>query len=147
MPAPDIEENVQTPLSGGEPHITCTFCFPLPSSSYNSARIVGNFSCLSIMHALLMDGSSTLYYFFIFRSPCRWGSEYIDWIRCGEIRPSHKKRRDVPGYGTKLHLIVRFQFWKSGEYGVLLHYLVFSNPELYDLLKNCSYSIGTLDAI
>ena len=26
------------------------------------------------------------------------------------------------GHNTKLHLMVRFQFWKSGEFEVLLHY-------------------------
>ena len=54
-------------------------------------------------------------------TPCRWGLEYADCIPCRGLRPPQK---GYPGHDTKLHLMVKPQFWKSRECGIPLrcHY-------------------------
>ena len=42
-----------------------------------------------------------------------------DCIPCRGVRSPTKK--GCPGYGTKLNQVVKFQFWSSGEHGVVLH--------------------------
>ena len=59
----------------------------------------------------------------------------INLILHHHIRPPTK--RACPGYDIKLHLIMRIQFWRSWEYGVLLrcHYShVHSDPDRYYLI-------------
>ena len=54
-----------------------------------------------------------------FKPSWRPGLDYADCINCREIRPASKIK--CSGYDTKLHLMVRLQFWRSGEYRVPLH--------------------------
>ena len=44
--------------------------------------------------------------------PCHWCPEYAN------CTPSQMR---CPGYDTKLHLIVRLQFWRSGKCGEPFH--------------------------
>ena len=56
--------------------------------------------------------------------------------RCREVRLPPQPKRG-PGYDTKLHPVVRLQFWSFEEWIVLLHYhysLFFSDPEWEYLL-------------
>ena len=45
------------------------------------------------------------------------------YISCRDVRPPFSK--GCPGYDTKLHLMVRLQFWRFGECGVPLNCLYF----------------------
>ena len=49
--------------------------------------------------------------------PVSWCLEYDDCILCGKVRLPSKKQ-GCSEYATKLYLMVRLQFWRSGEYGV-----------------------------
>ena len=49
-------------------------------------------------------------------TPCKRGLEYADCTPCRKLRPPPKK--SCP----KLHLVVRLQFWSSGESGLFLNY-------------------------
>ena len=77
---------------------------------------------------------------------CEWGLEYADCISCRWVKPLKKM---CSGYDTKLHWMVRFQFWRSGACRVLLHCQVFSGvvvpikiPRLGQIyLKNYLYLI------
>ena len=83
------------------------------------------------------------------------GLEYTDCIPFIGVRPPPKKW-GCPGYDTKLHLVVRLQFWKSVEYRIPLqqHYsLVHSEISVLvpvriisqcqiNLFENYLYSIG-----
>ena len=40
--------------------------------------------------------------------------QFFNIIPCGEFRLP--KKRWCPGYDIKLHLVVRLQFWSSGEF-------------------------------
>ena len=58
--------------------------------------------------------------------------QYADGILSWGIKPSPKKRS--LGNKFKRHLIVRFQFWMSEEYGFPLHWHYFSNkPTFIDM--------------
>ena len=43
--------------------------------------------------------------------------------------PLHKKK-DCPGYDTKLYLMVRLLFWRSGKCGAPLHCYCQLGPEM-----------------
>ena len=69
-----------------------------------------NFQCYWIFKSWLMK---SLYK----QLPCRQDFEYADCIPCRGVRPHPQ----IGVIGKKLHLIVRFEFWRSGECGVPLH--------------------------
>ena len=47
--------------------------------------------------------------------------EYADYICSRRLRPALPQKKECPGYNTKLHLVVRFQLWRSGECRVCIH--------------------------
>ena len=47
--------------------------------------------------------------------------EYANCIFWRGIGSPPFPKNEVFGYDTKLYLMVRLQFWRSGEYGVPLH--------------------------
>ena len=51
---------------------------------------------------------------------CWQDLEYTDCISCRRIRFLAFKKRCL-GYGIKLHLMMRFQFWIFEKFGVFLH--------------------------
>ena len=53
--------------------------------------------------------------------PGRRRLEYAACISSREVKPSPIKIKRYTGYNTKLPLIVRFLFWRSGAYGVFVH--------------------------
>ena len=62
---------------------------------------------------------------------CQQDLEYIDCLPCREVRHTPKNR--LPGHNTKLHLVVRLQFWSSEQREVPIychHSQVHSDPKL-----------------
>ena len=58
--------------------------------------------------------------FTIYQSAVLAGLEYADFFPFRYVIPlPHEK--ECPGYDTKLHLILKLQFWRSRECGVALH--------------------------
>ena len=50
--------------------------------------------------------------------PCQQGLDYDDCILCRWVRSFQK---ECPRFDTKLYLMVRFQYWRSGRCGIFLH--------------------------
>ena len=46
----------------------------------------------------------------------------IHWLHPLQRDKTSSKKKRHPGYDTKLYLMVRLQFWRFGECGVLFHY-------------------------
>ena len=67
------------------------------------------YSCLMFSLPINLSMLFSIFLFSKWSSSNGWGLEYIDCIHCRGVRPHPKKV--YPGC-TKLHLIVRLQFWK-----------------------------------
>ena len=52
------------------------------------------------------------------RTSCQWSLEYVNCLTWGGVRTP---KIGFPGYYSKLHLMVRFQFWRSWECTFVFH--------------------------
>ena len=112
-------------------------------------------SCIYSLEIHLIPSVCPLQYILKFKCiPCQPGLEYIDWMPWWRIRSPSPK--GYPRYNIKLHLIVRLQFWRSGECRVTTSLSLLPRPLWLgviipvriksmgptDLFKNHAHSLG-----